>query len=258
MKEWLKAYAVGIWYVAAESITAAVLSILYILWSGQDVQSQTAQTVANTTFAATIIAAVITLLPFLPRQIKESTIAGKITWKRMAFLISLGITLNALTMLTIKYLPFGEELVNYNDAMTLFHDANCWISIFSAVVVTPIVEEYLFRYKIGRFFEHQKKWYRIFATAIVFGCMHINLCQAVYGFVLGLVIGKIYEDDKNLTDVILLHSAINASTCALYMLDGRWKITCTVIVVIAAVYCCLCIVCKVSQRKKQRMVEKNE
>lgn len=241
MKKWLKAYGLVIWYVLIETVTAAALAVAYVLKTGQTDTSCIEVFIADTVFITTIIAGFIVMTPFIPKLMKKKkeSVMKKISWTKMLYIVSLGIVLDLLTVLTTNYLPFGKELQEYNNTLEIFNSANKRVALFATIIVTPVVEEFLFRYKAGEYFKDEKKSYRIIATAIVFGCTHVNVYQIVYGFVLGIIIGRVYEDNKNLLEPVILHGAINAATCVAYMAKGDGEVVCIGIVAIAIIYFCM-------------------
>ena len=79
-----------------------------------------------------------------------------------------------------------------------------------AVVCAPIIEELLFR---GIVFQSIRKfgpaWIAILISSVLFGAYHMNIVQAVYATLMGIVAAIIYEKKKNLAFPIFVHFSNN-------------------------------------------------
>lgn len=79
-------------------------------------------------------------------------------------------------------------------------------AIMTAVVMAPILEEYLFRGVIQSSLIARLGTARgIIVGAAIFGVIHFVPQQVVYAFALGLVLGFVYYMSKSLVTVIALH-----------------------------------------------------
>ena len=77
-------------------------------------------------------------------------------------------------------------------------------------LIKPVEEELVFRGLIyGRMRLYFPKVFCIPISALIFGCYHGNLVQAVYGFLMGCVMAWLYENYRGLTASVLFHSAAN-------------------------------------------------
>lgn len=90
-------------------------------------------------------------------------------------------------------------------------------SFIGAVLLAPIGEEILCR---GLIFHYAKEvsskfWIANTIQALAFGIMHMNLVQGAYAFIMGLVLGVLYERFQSLYLCMLAHFVINASSCFL-------------------------------------------
>jgi membrane protease YdiL (CAAX protease family) len=84
------------------------------------------------------------------------------------------------------------------------------VPIFFTCVAAPLLEEMLFRGVILRSFLHQySRKQAIVWSALIFGLAHLNAYQCVTAFILGLVLGWLYERTRSLWPSILLHAAFN-------------------------------------------------
>lgn len=83
------------------------------------------------------------------------------------------------------------------------------ISVLVAVILAPVIEEFIFRKLIidrcSVFGEKQA----IIFSAICFGLFHMNFFQFFYATALGLLFGYVYTKTKNILYSIVMHSGIN-------------------------------------------------
>jgi len=85
------------------------------------------------------------------------------------------------------------------------------IPIFFGCVAAPLLEEMLFRGVMLRSFLAQySRKQAILWSSLIFGLAHLNAYQFVTAFVLGLVLGWLYERTHSLWPSIILHAAFNA------------------------------------------------
>ena len=96
--------------------------------------------------------------------------------------------------------------------------------VLYAVILGPILEELIFR---GITLFYAKKFPRRFwlanlVQALAFGIMHMNFVQGVYAFLLGLLIGWIYERFQSLYATMLFHMVYNLLGCGLWDALNGW------------------------------------
>lgn len=86
--------------------------------------------------------------------------------------------------------------------------------LISTVILAPISEELVCRGLVLRLAQKvsMKFWIINMIQAFAFGIMHGNLIQGTYAFLLGLVLGYIYQKFGNIWLCMLLHAAMNFSS----------------------------------------------
>ncbi|WP_247701457.1 CPBP family intramembrane glutamic endopeptidase, partial [Ralstonia solanacearum] len=83
-------------------------------------------------------------------------------------------------------------------------------------LIAPVVEEMLFRGIILRSFLRQyPPGVAIVHSAAVFGMAHLNVYQFVLAFLLGLLLGKLYERTRSLLPGMLVHGCYNTAVTIL-------------------------------------------
>jgi uncharacterized protein len=84
-------------------------------------------------------------------------------------------------------------------------------AIVSTCVLAPVLEEMLFRGVFLRaFLVQQPRWAAIAYSALLFGVAHLNIYQFVLAFLLGLLLGWLFERSRSLIPCIALHAALNS------------------------------------------------
>ncbi len=95
-------------------------------------------------------------------------------------------------------------------------------------LIAPVVEEMLFRGIILRSFLRQyPPGVAIVHSAAVFGMAHLNVYQFVLAFLLGLLLGKLYERTRSLLPGMLVHGCYNTAVTILAWQSERseWNTT---------------------------------
>ncbi|BAN75625.1 conserved hypothetical protein [Lacticaseibacillus casei DSM 20011 = JCM 1134 = ATCC 393] len=97
---------------------------------------------------------------------------------------------------------------------SLFDHHQLMVSLFiiSMVIVTPIVEELVFRGMVfSLFFNSNQAWIKIMLSALLFSSGHES--NTIFGFLMyaftGIVLGFVYWKSGKLQNSIALHAVIN-------------------------------------------------
>jgi membrane protease YdiL (CAAX protease family) len=89
-------------------------------------------------------------------------------------------------------------------------------AVVASCVIAPIVEEMLFRGILLRsFLEQYPRGVAIGFSSLYFGAAHLNIYQFLLAFLLGLLLGWLYERSSSLVPCIALHAAVNGSVVVL-------------------------------------------
>lgn len=84
------------------------------------------------------------------------------------------------------------------------------LSIFIVALLPAVIEEMVFRGVIQHNFN--KKYnivFSILVASLLFGIAHMNLSQFIFSFILGIFLGYVYYDSKNIIVPILFHFTNN-------------------------------------------------
>ena len=164
-------------------------------------------------YPALIAADIIIIIPMLIKAKKDNVkLFKKISFNEMFFLFNLGIVLNFIVSFVVNLIPETAS-GTYNELMNMvLLPANVPLIILATGILAPIVEEFVFRYAIIEIYSNKKRETAILISALMFGIAHFNLIQSTYAFILGLVLGYLYYQEKNLLKPIIVHLIINSSS----------------------------------------------
>lgn len=92
----------------------------------------------------------------------------------------------------------------------------------SAVFLTPIMEELVFRAVLTNLFLRQEPL-KVLLSAVVFGSMHASttLPSFLIYFTMGLILASVYRISGKIQDSIILHFLINAGAMSLMLLSWQ-------------------------------------
>lgn len=111
-------------------------------------------------------------------------------------------------------LPFFQTMGNANVKAELgvLHNTPVLFMIY-ALVVAPIIEELLFRGYLLNVFFPKTPWLGIVFSATIFGLLHISTDPIYFfsKFILGILLGMVYEKTKNIKASIIVHLLNNLS-----------------------------------------------
>lgn len=117
-----------------------------------------------------------------------------------------GIVASIVSVIFPSWLEAYEELL---ETAGLGDDIGILMFIYS-VLLAPISEELLFRgVTLGVARRAFPFWIANIIQAFFFGVFHMNMLQGCYTFVLGLILGYIYEKSGSLYHVIFFHFLFN-------------------------------------------------
>ncbi|MCR5798584.1 MAG: CPBP family intramembrane metalloprotease [Lachnospiraceae bacterium] len=193
-------------------LNIAVVFILYFLPEGTlDLDSIWIQEV--------IIETTLLLPAILGLTIKrgEVSIGERIGLKRIKPVTILLIVVYSILMIPIGSFAngvsmiFSENVVDANIDWIIGN--NVWVISLFYGVVGPFCEELVFRGIIYRGYRMDGgRRGALILSSLMFGLMHMNANQAVYAFVLGLVLALIYEATGSLWASFLCHFIFNLKT----------------------------------------------
>lgn len=174
--------------------------------------------------AITYISCGIVFLQWYRKQKEKRTPAGThevfCIRNLIIYLITGFATQVAVSMCLVLILPlFPQTQAKYMLLLESLIGGNVLVTVLATVILAPIVEEIIFRElmtkKLCKLFPF---WFVNIIQAITFGIYHLNIVQAVYAFVLGLLLGFVAYRLKSVWASVVLHGTINASALVIDLL----------------------------------------
>ncbi len=164
------------------------------------------------------VAAVITIpimLVFFHKDRVNEKVTGFVPnkkaplWKyTAALLMALALSLGLNNLIIIGNLSDMSE--SYQATMEAFYSSPLAVQLLVLGILVPLNEELIFR---GLLFKRlrEKGTYMQAAlySALVFGLMHMNLVQMIYGFILGMMLTYLYEKYGSVKAPAAAHMAMN-------------------------------------------------
>ncbi len=137
----------------------------------------------------------------------------KVTKQEFAMAILTGfivLSINMIIVTMVNYI-FPNMIKEANEITKLLTNSNVFFSILCVVILSPVLEELLFR---GIIYDELRTILpatpTILIQALLFALYHGNLYQGIYAFIIGIILGFITYKENNLTLTIIIHSINNA------------------------------------------------
>ncbi|MBQ2405124.1 MAG: CPBP family intramembrane metalloprotease [Lachnospiraceae bacterium] len=133
---------------------------------------------------------------------------------------SLGITLNIAVQIITDMMNSETALGSdkYARVEAIQYSVSMWVGIVLYVIISPVVEEMVFR---GIIYNRAKHffgvWKAVLISALLFGIFHANLPQCIYGVIMGSMMALCYEYIGCFAAPVLFHMSANATVYILSM-----------------------------------------
>ena len=168
---------------------------------------------------AMLIVPTFFMLLFSKEKVTEVLSIRKIKWSTFFGVIAFTMASSPLvTLVNLASQLFVENTVTENS--TQFLSLHPLLLIFFVGVLAPVCEELVFR---GAIFGGMKKEGNVFkavmASGLLFGLLHMNINQASYAFVIGILLGFLVEATGSIFSSILFHVLINTSNAVMMIIS---------------------------------------
>lgn len=161
------------------------------------------------------------LLCFLPplalyflltkKNIKQTLRLNPLGWKNVLIIISFGISIQPLmSLLSYTAALFFPNPVE--QSISGIHNSGFLLSLLSVAILPALFEEIFSRGILLSGYTFLGKWKAAFASALLFGLLHLNPQQLPYAFVVGFLFCFLVERTDSLYASILPHMVINGTT----------------------------------------------
>lgn len=169
------------------------------------------------------------LLCFLPplalyflytkKDVKKTLRLNPLGWKNILILLSFAVSIqpvmSLLSYLMAQFFPNPVE-----ESVAGIQQSGLIISILSVAVVPALVEEAFSRGILLSGYQFLGKWKAAFASALLFGLLHMNPQQFPYAFMVGFIFCFLVERTDSLLASILPHMIINGTTVVSIFTEG--------------------------------------
>lgn len=161
------------------------------------------------------VAAVITLgIYVLLFRKKEMNLFQKCKFRKVSLKNSSIIILSSIGLSLFSYSLVNLLISNFpsysETSKAIASNSNSALGVISVVLIIPIFEEFLFR---GLIFNELKKHLNVLIAILlqgaIFALSHGNMLQAIYTFIMGIVLAIVYNKTKSILAPILLHIMYN-------------------------------------------------
>lgn len=125
------------------------------------------------------------------------------------FCITLGLSISIIYNMIL----YRFNLYSYQSSNISF-----FLNIFSSGIIGPIFEEVLFRVS---FISKLEKWINnkiiiIFLSSFIFAIFHFNVYSSIIAFIIGIINGYIYVNERNVRKIFLIHISNNIMSSFLF------------------------------------------
>lgn len=207
-----------IYFITMSFVSAIIYNINYkgeSLIKKIDKQSQMSDILANNIVPITIISSFVTLIIFyLLFKLKNQDLIKRCKFNKLnskqlknIFLMALLISF-ANMFLTMILSPYFLEYKEVSNMIS--NQLKAKFGILTLIVLVPIFEEILFR---GIIFNTLKKEFKlipsILISSLIFSIAHANMLQAIYTFILGILLASVYNKTNSIKAPIIIHLMYN-------------------------------------------------
>ena len=213
---WRVVYPCGIHFLISQIVANVGLAVILKGMGG------TMDDFNSHTIFLTGITALLTMIPclyFYKKDVRARVMGGlipKAGGRRLKageglWLLLIGASLATFANMLVAALQNILPVREYQETMNqITSGKSIWMLVFWMGIVAPVAEEMVFRWLIYfRFRDYMRMGMAMAVSGILFGIYHMNLTQAVYASILGMMFAYFLEITGNLWASVLLHIGAN-------------------------------------------------
>lgn len=213
---WRVVYPCGLHFLISQIVANVGLAVILKGMGG------TMDDFNSHTIFLTGITAFLTMIPclyFYKRDVRARVTGGlipKAGGRRLKageglWLLLIGASLATFANMLVAALQNILPVREYQETMNqITSGKSIWMLVFWMGIVAPIAEEMVFRWLIYfRLRDYMRMGMAMAVSGILFGIYHMNLTQAVYASILGMMFAYFLEITGNLWASVLLHIGAN-------------------------------------------------
>lgn len=219
---WRAVYPCGIHFLISQIVANVALAVL-LLRSDNGMEE-----FASYTILLTGISALLTMVPsvyFYKKDRRRRVMGGlvpevsgrKLDPGKILLLLLMGAGFSVYANMLVALFQNMLQVQEYQETMEQIMSGKSYVMlVFWMGIVAPVAEEMVFRWLIYlRLRDHMKMVMAAVISGVFFGLYHMNLVQAVYAGILGILFACFLEITGNLWSCVLLH--IGANICSLVL-----------------------------------------
>jgi len=172
-----------------------------------------------------ITAVIIAVLPLIPLFIGENPIMAQKDEKPLYILLTVILAVALAMFLNMLFYKtgFSTSSETFEETAARQLSLPVGLGIFVYGIITPITEEIVYR---GVVYNRVRRYFNLpmalIFSSLLFGIAHGNRVQLVYGFLMGVMIGYIYERFGAFIYPVIFHCAANTAVY-IVMADERLR-----------------------------------
>lgn len=168
---------------------------------------------------AMLIVPTFFVLLFSKEKVKDALSIRKMKWSTVFGVIAFTMASSPLvTLVNLVSQLFVDNTVSANSEQ--FLSLHPLLLIFFVGILAPVCEEVVFR---GAIFGGMKKEGNVFkailASGLLFGLLHMNINQASYAFVIGILLAFLVEATGSIFSSILFHVLVNSTNAVMMIIS---------------------------------------
>ena len=227
MKIWWALIPLGIYYIVNNTFVLLGMSLLEKAVQSLNADREILLIYLQTAIKMTGVAlSGLAVFPFYKQEriLSETEAESKqFKLKEISGLLLLGSVLGIGFNFLFQVLGFTQSSETYKTVAESQFRVPLWLAFCFYGILSPVVEEIVFRGVIYRFFRRNTgRVAAVLGSALLFGAIHGNIVQMVYGGIMGSIFALYYEKYGKIAVPVLLHGAANVSVYLLYYISAMW------------------------------------
>ena len=171
-------------------------------------------------YASAMIGQLVILIPaFCYCKKRKIAIKEWIPYRKISFSTGILVVVTTFLMYPLMVVLNALTLLFTNSATAQMQmemaNLNILISTLLIAVIPACVEEFVFRGVLLQTYRKKRVFSAILLSAFLFGCMHMNLNQFVYAFVMGIYMAFLVEGTGSIISSMIAHFTLNFTGVAL-------------------------------------------
>ena len=226
--------------------------------SAEEIEKTTYSLAAVSGIVGNVVAAgaLALILFLLKRKIGKTLRIERFSPYAVIPCVVLGAAFNFFSECAVALIPFPDSVIEtYQEIYSYLGEGNIVLEMIGVVIVTPIVEELVFRgvaYRLMR--KRMGAALSVILSAVFFGLAHGNVLSFVYTTALGLLLAVSFEAHGSIFVPIIIHASFNAASYLTeYAFDDPSAGTLALVAAISGALAAAALIFSLNTAKKQKI-----